>query len=292
MSLRDMAFTLAIVVVWGLNFVALKWSVAEVPPYLLTGLRYVGAAVPAVFFVKRPQVSLGFLVLYGTVVGILQFSLVFTAIKIGMPAGLASLVMQTQVFFTFALAVWLLKERPGPFQIGGAAIAFSGIGVIAFERLDGAALLPLILTLGAALCWGASNIITKKAGKIDMLALVVWGSLVPPLPVFILSLIFEGPHAIPQALADLTWRGGLSVLFSAYLSTLFAYGLWAILLGKYPANTVAPFTLLVPIFGIGSSYLLLGERISDAEIVGCALVFAGLVVNIFGPRLMLRRQRA
>jgi O-acetylserine/cysteine efflux transporter len=288
---RDTLVALVIVVVWGLNFVALKWSVAEVPPFLLTGLRYLFAAIPAVFFVRRPAVSFRFLAFYGTVVGTLQFSLVFIAIKAGMPAGLASLVMQTQVFFTFALAVWLLGERPGPFQIGGAAIAFGGIGVIAFERLGGASLVPLLLTLVAAFAWGASNIITKKAGKIDLLALVIWGCLIPPIPVFILSLIFEGPNAVPDAIAALSLRGGLSVLFTAYLSTLFAYGLWATLLGKYPANSVAPFTLLVPIFGIGSSWLLLHESISSLEIAGCALVFLGLLVNVFGPRLLSARRR-
>lgn len=294
MSLRDMLIVLAIMVIWGLNFVALKWSVAEIPPFLITGLRFLGTALPAVFFVRRPRVSVWFLIFYGTVVGILQFSLIFIAIKLGMPAGLASLLMQTQMFFTFALAALVLKEPLGGFQLGGAVIAFAGIGVIALERLDAAGLLPLILTLGAAFCWGASNIISKKAGKIDMLALVVWGALVPPIPVFVLSLIFEGPSALPDALAHLTWHGGLSLVYSSYLSTLLAYGLWTILLGKYPANTLAPFTLLVPVFGIVSTVILLGEKISGLEIVGSAVVFAGLLVNVFGQglwRRLLPRQR-
>ena len=288
MSPRDILIAFAIVLVWGANFVALKWSVAEIPPFMLTGLRYLFAALPAVFFIRRPQVPWRFMILYATFVGILQFSFAFTALKLGLPAGLSSLLIQVQVFFTFGLAVWLLGERPGVLQIVGGLVAFAGIGVIALERLEPTALLPLVLMLASAFFWGVSNIITKKAGKVDMLALVIWSSLIPPIPMFLLSLVFEGPGAFPQALGDLTLRGGFSVLFTAYLSTVFGYGLWAILLGKYPANVVAPFTLLVPIFGIGFSLVLLGETISGIEVLGSVLVFAGLLVNVFGPRLLRR----
>ncbi|MEQ1771375.1 MAG: EamA family transporter, partial [Devosia sp.] len=138
MSLRDTFLVLAVVVVWGANFVAIRWGVNEVPPLLLTSLRYVVAVLPAIFFVRRPKVALGILVAYGFAVGVGQFSLLFTAIKLGMPAGLSSLVMQLQVFFTIALAVLFLGERPGWWQLGGAAVAFAGIGVIGVERIGGA----------------------------------------------------------------------------------------------------------------------------------------------------------
>jgi len=288
MPVRDLLLALLVVVVWGVNFVAIRWGVDEVQPLLLTALRFICAALPAVFFIRKPQAGWGIIIAYGSVVGTLQFGFLFTAIKLGMPAGLASLVMQMQAFFTFGLAVWLLGERPGLFQVMGGLVAIAGIGVIGLERLEGAALLPLILTLIAAFCWGASNIITKKAGRIDMLGFVVWSSLVVPVPMLLLSLIAEGPGAIPEALSRLTWRGGGSILFTAYLSTLLGYGIWARLLGRYPANTVAPFTLLVPIAGIGSAALLLGETISTVEIAGSLLVLAGLVFNVFGPRLWKR----
>lgn len=285
MTPRDLAFAIVLVAVWGVNFVALKWSLEEIPPFLLTGLRYLFTALPAVFFVRRPDVSWRFMALYATAVGILQFSLAYSGLKLGMPAGLGSLVVQMQVFFTFILAVWLLGERPGRVQIAGTAIAFVGIGLIALERLEPADLLPLLLMLASALCWGASNIIVKKAGRIDMLGLVVWSALIPPLPMLALALVFEGGTSLlPQVLDALTLRGALSTLFTAYLSTLFGYGLWAVLLGRYPANTVAPFTLLVPVFGISASYLLLGETISVLGAIGSLVVFAGLLVNVFGPR--------
>jgi O-acetylserine/cysteine efflux transporter len=225
MSPRDLILALGVVVIWGLNFVAIKWGVDEVPPFMLTALRYLGCALPAVFFIRRPKVSWRLLVLYGFTVGVLQFSFLFTAMRLGMPAGLASLVMQMQVFFTMALAVLFLGERPGLFQLGGALVALMGLATIGAEHLGGAVLVPLVMTLIAAAFWALSNIVTKRAGQVDMLAFVVWGSLVPPIPMLILSLIFEGPGAYGALLA-MTPRGIFSVLFIAYGSTLFGYGLW------------------------------------------------------------------
>jgi O-acetylserine/cysteine efflux transporter len=287
-SPRDIILALLVVTVWGVNFVAIKWGVDEVPPLLLTALRFLAAAVPAVFFIRRPKVSLPILVAYGFSIGVLQFGLLFVAIRLGMPAGLASLVMQLQVFFTIGLAVALLGERPGWFQLVGAVVAFAGIGAIGLERLEGAALVPLLMTIAAALFWGIGNIVTKKAGRIDMLSFVVWSSLIPPVPLFLASLLFEGPEALPQALGQITWLGGGSLLFISYGATLFGYGLWSLLLSRYPANVVAPFTLLVPITGIGSAALLLGESISGMEVLGSALVFVGLLLTVLGPRFRKR----
>lgn len=288
MPFRDIALALAVVIVWGVNFVAIKWAVAEIPPFLLTALRYVGCVLPAIFFVRRPQISWWLIIGYGMTVGVLQFSFLFSAIKFGMPAGLASLVMQMQVFFTITLAVIFLGERPGPFQVLGAVVAFAGLLAIGSERLEGAVLYPLLMTLAAAFFWSISNILNKRAGKVDMLGLVVWGSLIPPLPMLALSLAFEGPGAIAglAALSPLAIGG---VLFIAYFSTLFGYGGWAVLLGRHPASTVAPFALLVPVAGFSSTMLLLGESVSTLEIVGSLLIFVGLALNVFGPRLLRRR---
>ena len=292
MTPKDILLVLAVVVVWGVNFVAIRWGVDEVPPLLLTSLRYVVAVLPAIFFVRRPQIGLALLIGYGFAVGVGQFGLLFTAIKLGMPAGLASLVIQLQAFFTIALAVLFLGERPNGAQLLGALIAFAGIGLIAAERIGGAALWPFLMTIAAAACWGVANILTKKAGRIDMLGFVVWSSLVPPIPLYLLSLLFEGPGAVPLALSQITLWGIGSLLFIGWLSTVFGYGAWSMLLGRYPASTVAPFTLLVPVTGIGSAALLLGESITGFELAGSALVFAGLLLNVFGPRLFSRAVRA
>lgn len=291
MSPRHLLVALAIVAVWGTNFVALKWSLLEIPPFLLTALRYIFTALPAIFFVRWPRgVSWKLLALNALFVGILQFSFGFSGLKLGAPAGLSSVLVQTQVFFTFGLAVWLLRERPSWMALAGALIGFGGVAVMALDRLEIAALVPLLLMLASAASWAVSNIITKKANTPDMLGVVVWTAVFVPIPMLVMSVMFEGGFGVfAEAASHLTLRGGLSVLFTAYLSTLFGYGLWAMLLGKYPASTVAPFTLLVPIFGFGSATLLLGESISELEIVGSALVLLGVLVNVFGPRLLTRR---
>jgi len=287
MSVRHILLALLVVVLLGLSFIAIRWGVDEVPPLTLTALRYLAAAVPAVFFVRRPQVRLPILLGYGLAIGVGQFGLLFVAIKLGMPAGLSSLVIQLQVFFTIFLAFYLFGERPKPVQVAGALVAFAGIGVIGLARLDGAALLPLLLTIVAAVCWGLGNMASKAAGRIDMLGFVVWSSLVPPIPLLVGSYLLDGPAAF-TAILDMSPRAIGSVAFMAWGATLLGFGLWAMLLSRYPANLVAPFALLIPVAGIGSAALLLGETVSGLEIAGSALVFAGLLLNVFGPRLFPR----
>jgi O-acetylserine/cysteine efflux transporter len=287
-SPRDLFLALCVVTVWGLSFVAIRWGVDEVAPLLMTALRYTCAALPAVFFIRKPNVPWRMLIAYGLAIGVGQFGLLFVAVKWGMPPGLGSIVVQLQVFFTIGLAMMAFGERPKPVQWLGALVAFGGIGVIASERLDGAALVPLLMVVLAAFFWAIGNTVTKRAGKIDMLGFVVWSSLVPPIPLLALSLLIEGPGAIPAAVQHITWLGGGSLLFMAWLATLFGYGTWSVLLSRYPAGVVAPFALLVPISGIGASALLLGETVSAIEIAGSALVFTGLLLNVFGPKVLAR----
>ncbi|HEY9012429.1 MAG TPA: EamA family transporter, partial [Devosia sp.] len=247
------------------------------------------AFLPACLFLPRPRVAWTNLAAYGMLIGVGQFGVLYIAMKGSISPGLASLVIQTQVFFTIFLAFLLFHERPTGWQVGGAAIAFAGIGVIALDRLEGAALWPLILTILAAGCWGLGNMASKQAGRVDMLAFVAWSALVPPIPLFLASLVFDGPGAIPAALEHITWRGIGSIAFMSYVATLFGFGAWAWLLSRYPASQVSPYGLLVPVAGIASAALFLGETVSGIEVVGSVLVFAGLLVNIFGPRLKARK---
>jgi O-acetylserine/cysteine efflux transporter len=234
-------------------------------------------------------VALSILVGYGLFIGVGQFGFLFTAIHLGMPAGLASLVLQMQTFFTIGLAVLLLGERPRRTQLAGAAIALGGIVLIGVEKSAGAGFWPLLMTVCGAAGWAVSNIIVKRAGKVDMLSFVVWSSLAPPIPLYLLSLLFEGPGAVPLALSQITYVGIGSLLFVGWVSTDFGYGAWSALLGRYPASIVAPFTLLVPVVGLTSGQMILGEAMSGLDWAGSALVFLGLVVNVFGPRLFARR---
>tara|TARA_R110002124_G_scaffold109676_4_gene262773 strand:+ start:103 stop:978 length:876 start_codon:yes stop_codon:yes gene_type:complete len=291
MPIRDLLLALGVVTLWGLNFVAIKWGVAEVSPLLMTALRYIGCALPAIFFVRRPAVSWGLLIVYGLSVGVLQFSFLFSAIALGMPAGLASLVMQMQVFFTLGLAALFLGERPTPLRLAGAGVALLGLCTIGAEHIGGAVLVPLLMTLLAAFFWAISNIVTKRAGKVDMFAFVIWGSLVPPLPMLALSLLLEGPGPL-LALPFIGPQAIFSILFIAYGATLLGYGGWAVLLGRYPSGLIAPFALLVPIVGFAAAFVFLGEAVTPLEMAGSVLIFLGLMLNVFGPRLLARLRLA
>ena len=282
MPLRDVLTALFVVVVLGSNFVAIKVGLEQVPPLLLTGLRFLFAALPAAFFVRPPKAPAGLVVAFGFALGVVQFGLLFVAIRLGMPTGLASLVIQLQVFFTIALASVLLSERPTGLQVLGGLLAASGVAVIATWQAQEVPLVPLLLVVGAAMAWASANVIVKKAGRIDMLALVVWGSLVAPPPLFALSLAVEGPAAILGVLAHPAWRSVAAVAFLAYPATLLAFALWSRLLSRHPAATVTPFALLVPVVGIASTSFLLGEAVEAAELAGATLVLAGLALNVWG----------
>jgi O-acetylserine/cysteine efflux transporter len=281
---RDIGLALLVVVIWGVNFVAIKLGVGEMPPLAFTGLRYVFAAVPVIFFVRPPKAPIGLVGAYGVSIGVVSFGLLFVAVHLGMPAGLSSVVMQLQAFFTMGFAALFLGERPRPSQIAGAAVAGLGIVVIGSARVGGAEFWPLLMVVGSAAAWGVANLLTKAAGRVDMLAFVVWSSLAVPLPLFALSLIFEDHAAIVAALLHPSLVGLGSLAYVAYLATIVGFGLWSVLLGRHPAATVAPFSLMVPVVGMSSTWIILGEPVGPREAVGAALVFAGLVLNVFGPR--------
>ena len=285
---RDIALAVLVAAVWGFNFVVIKWGVAEVPPLLLTGLRFLFTAVPALFFVGRPTSRIVFLVAYGFLLGVMQFGFLFVSMHMGMSASLASVVLQLQAFFTIGLAMLVLHERISLFQIIGAAIALAGIAAIAVEHWQQVALMPLVLCVCAALGWGSANVVARRSGEQNMLPFVIWTSLVPPLPMFILSWIFEDHGDIIRALTMPSHTALFSLAYLILASTILGYGLWNGLIRRYSASAVAPFSLLVPVFGIASGTVLMGDHLSLMVRVGVALVFAGLGINVFGPRLMSR----
>ncbi|WP_332700555.1 EamA family transporter [Devosia sp.] len=284
MPIRHVLLALLVVAIWGFNFVVIKLSVAAMPPLLAASLRFFLAAFPLVFFVKPPKVHWLLVAGFGLAFGFALYAFLNLSLAWGMPAGLASLVLQVQAFFTMALAFVMLGERPSRFQVIGAVIAFAGIGVIAAERLGGASLLPLVMTLLAALSWGLANVLTKRAGKVNALSFTVWGALAAPVPLLALSLLVEGPPAVLAALAGFDWSDAALIAFLAYPATLLGGAIWSWLLGRHPATVVAPFTLLVPITGLLSGYLVLGETITGIEIAGGLLVIAGLVVTLWRAR--------
>lgn len=287
----DLASALGVVVIWGLNFVAMKVSLRDFTPFQLGAARYVLAAFPLVLLIKRPRLPVRWLIYYGLAQGVGQFGLLFVALQAGMTAALASVVMQTQVFFTALLGVVLLNERiSGPLRTG-LALAAMGLGCFALHFVAGGGgattAVGLALNLGAAAMWASSNIIARKAQQahpgFDALQFVVWSSLVPILPFIALSMLFDPPevrwawlHASAGA-----WAG---VAYLAWLATLLAYAMWTGLFQRHPANRVAPFSLGVPLVGLAAGMGLLGERIGTWQWVGIGFVVAALLAVMFGGR--------
>lgn len=294
MKLRDLILALFVVLVWGTNFTVIKLGLEGVPPMLLVAMRFALAAFPAIFFVKRPSIGWKHLIAYGMTVGVAQFSCLFYAMDIGMPAGVASIVMQSQVFFTFLLASALLKESPKRNQIAGLITSLAGItligGNIGVGELSSIPIPAFLLTLCAAAFWGVSNIIVRSASKqaassgktLDMLSLVTWSSLVPPIPLLMLALMMDSPDTLLRAVADLDPMSGFSVFYLAYFSTLFGYGAWSTLLAKYPAGKVAPLSLLVPVAGLITAQIVLQEQLSALQWLGGLVILTGLAVSHFG----------
>ncbi|TDN68611.1 EamA family transporter [Paraburkholderia sp. BL10I2N1] len=292
MSPKDLLLALVVVVAWGVNFVVIKVGLHGVPPMLLGALRFLLAAIPAVFFVKRPQLPWRWLLAYGATISFGQFAFLFTAMYVGMPAGLASLVLQAQAFFTLLFAVMFLHERFRAQNVIGLLIAAGGLAVIGLEGGHVMTLAGFVLTLCAAVSWALGNIVTKKIGKVDLVGLVVWASLIPPLPFLVLSYFLEGPQRIAAALTGIGGSSIFAIVYLAFIATLLGYSLWSRLLSRYPASQVAPFSLLVPIVGLASASLFLDEHLSTAQIAGAVLVMTGLAVNVFGGWVVQRAASA
>jgi len=288
---RDLLLTLAIVAVWGFAFVPIKVALREVPPFALVALRFAMAAVPLVFFVKRPAMPWRYVVGYGIAIGVLQFGLLFLGMKLGMPAGLSSLVIQMQVFFTIGLAVALDGDRISRYNLMGAGIAVIGIVLLGAYKLgagESGTFTGFLLVIASGLAWAIGNIIAKRgAGEHapDMFALVVWSSLVPPLPLAVLSYVTEGGAAVFDAVVHASALVWACLAVMAYGATLFGFASWAALLHRYPTPLISPFALLIPVFGLASGAMFLGESLAPLQIAGAVLVFAGLVVNTYAHRL-------
>ncbi len=295
LSLGAIAAIVGVTAIWGFNFIVIKVGVRGVPPLFLASLRFILSSVPAVFFVKRPNVPLAKLAAYGLLLGVGEFGLLFTAIKLGAPAGLSSIIMQSQAFFTALIAAVALREKIKITSLVGMAIAGVGLAVIARAALSGdtggLTLWPVTMVVLSAFFWAAANVVAQRMPKTDGLSLMVWSSVFSPLPLLGLSLFFER-DAIPGALSGLS---GLSVGALAYLvilSTLVGYGIWNQLIMRHGAKKIAPFSMLVPLFGVTSGALALHERVSPLTAIAAACILLGLAIHIFGARFSGRSPQA
>lgn len=284
MPTTHLLLALLVVIIWGINFLFVKLSLEEISPLLLCAIRFILASIPAIFFIKPPAVPFKTVTMYGLTMFAMQFSFLFIGLQIGMTPGLASLLMQSQIFFSLFFAALFIGETPTVWQISGGLISFLGIGLVAVHLDQHITVLSFVCVLTAAASWGMGNLITKKMNHINIIALVAWGSFIACFPVTLLALLFEGTSSIMYTYHHLSWKGFFSVLYIVYISTWVGYGAWNWLLKHHPVGVIAPSTLLVPIIGMLSSVLILGEPLHPWKITAGLLVMSGLCIHLFGMR--------
>jgi O-acetylserine/cysteine efflux transporter len=290
----------AVALIWGFNFVPIRWALDAVPPFALAAIRFFFAALPMVLFVPRPRIPLRWIALYGLLIGVGQFGLLFLSIQLGLAAGLASLLAQLQVFATIGLSALVLHDRTTPGQLAGATVAGGGMALLVLDKLAGGAtgsLLSLVLILVSAGLWAVANVVAKHIGReyeAGGFSLVVWSSLFSPLPLAAISFVSEGGTA---GLASVLTAGPLvwaSIAFIVIAATLFGFAIWNRMLQRYTAATVTPFALIVPVAGLASAFVLLSESLTTLELAGAGLILLGLAVAImrWPAAITLRRRTA
>lgn len=296
MPLRHTLLALTVAALWGSNFIAIDVSLTTYPPLLLAALRFVLVAIPTVLLVRPPQVPRRWLIGYGLGFGVLQFGFLYWGMAVGMPAGLASLVLQASAPFTVLLGAVLLRERLTPIRVLGIGVAVLGLGLVGWQRAEHAAFLPFLLTLAAGVGWAVGNICNRQARTREPFRLMLWMTVIPPVPLLALSLLVEGPDRIGAAFgAVLTPQGiaaTLGLLFTVLVAVIAGSGIWTWLLSRHPAGLVAPFSLLVPVFGMTSAWLILGETVRPGELFGALLIVLGVLLGTLSLKGFPRLRRA
>ena len=278
MTRRDALLAALVAALWGVNFVVIDRGMVGIPPLLFLAIRFVVVIGLAIWFVPRPALPWRTVAGVGAFMSLGQFAFLYVAMAAGMPAGLASLVLQAQVVLTIVIAAGVLRELPTAHQVAGVALGVVGLVVVGLGRGGHVPLGALLLCLAAALSWAVGNVISRASGARGGLSLTVWSALVVPVPALTLSLLVDGPSGVRDGLAAFGWEAALSTLYTAGLSTIVAYGLFNGLLSRNPAPAVVPWILLVPPVGVASAWLVLGEQPSLAELAGGALLVTGALV--------------
>lgn len=285
MKLHHLLLAILVTALWGLNFSVIKLGLTSVDPFILAGLRFTLCALPAIFFIPKPDVAWRYIIGYGLIFGIGLWGVVNLGIKTGLSAGIASLVLQFSAFFTMLLGAWVFKETITRYQLAGIGVALCGLSSIIFIADGSVTAAGLLLVLLGAAAWSVTNIINKKAGTKQVFAFLVWSSAFSPLPLFLLDYIVNGTSGYSALVNQIDHRAVLSILFQVYPNTLFGYWVWNSLLKQYPVSTVAPLSLLVPIFGMLGSAVIFGESLSPMKIVAVVLIVSGLAVGLYGQRI-------
>lgn len=285
---RHRLLAIAVAAIWGINFLAIDASLAQFPPLFLVALRFALIAIPTVLLVRPPKVPLRWLLGYGLGFGVAQYSLLYIAMTLGMPAGLASLVLQASAPFTVLLGVLFTRESLGRRAGIGIGVAVLGLAVVGWHRAENASIWPFVLTLLAGLGWAIGNICTREARSTQPLRLVLWMSVIPPIPTLLLSLVVEGPQRIAASADGLLSTRGLvailGLLYTMVIATLLASGIWSWLMSRHPAGAVAPFSMLVPVVGMSAAWIVLSQGVAPLELTGGVLVVGGVLLASWVPR--------
>jgi len=277
---RHTLLALTVVLIWGLNFIAIDFGLDGVPPLVFLALRFILVAIPAVFFLKPPAIGWRNILLIGAFLSLGQFTLLYLALSLGMPPGLASLLLQVQVVFSIVVSALVLRERPTRKQVLGISVGMVGLAVVVIGHSYAAPWLPVVILLLGALSWAIGNVLARRAKAASGLSLVVWSGLVVPIPALALSLLVDGPAVVVDSITHLSLAAILSTLYTAVFASLVGYGIWNTLLAKYPTSSVVPFTLLVPVIGILAAWAVVNEQPSVSELIGGAIMLAGLAIAV------------
>lgn len=289
MTPRHALLGLLVPLVWGCNFVVIIWGMEDIPPLLFAALRFTLVAIPLIFFIPTPGVPWRQVVLIGTFMMLGQFSLLYIALALGLPSGLTAIVMASQPLMTVAIAAFWVRESPTTIQTLGLGVGLLGLILVGISRGANAGLWSFVVCLMAALSWAIGNVLARKARATSAFSLSIYASAIAPIPLLILSLVFDGPEAIAQAMASFGWQAWLSTAYTVVLATWVGYGIWNMLLAQYPAAKVTPLVLLVPPFGVAAGWLAYGEVPTAGETVGAAMLLCGATLSLLR---IPRRRRA
>ncbi|VVP68103.1 putative amino-acid metabolite efflux pump [Pseudomonas fluorescens] len=285
MKPAHLLLAISITAIWGVNFSVIKLGLTTIDPLILAGVRFTLCALPAIFFIAKPDVQWRYLIGYGLVFGVGLWGVVNLGIKSGLSAGIASLVLQFSAFFTILLGAWAFKEAISRYQLAGMGIALCGLLSVICITDGTVTMAGLMLVLLGAVAWSAANVISKKARTTQVFAFLVWSSAFSPIALFALDYAVNGSTGYSALVSQLDHRAILSILFQVYPNTLFGYWVWNSLLRRYPVSTVAPLSLLVPVFGMLGSVMIFDETLSLGKIVAVVLIVSGLGVGLYGQRL-------
>lgn len=289
MTNKDFIIAILITFMWGVNFSFIKLGLASLDPFMLAGLRFFLCAIPLVFFIKKPDVKFIYIVSYGLFFGVGLWGILYLGMHFGISAGVASIVLQLGVFFTVILSYFILKEKIDIYNKIGFILALSGI-LLVFLVTDGTVtLLGMLFVILSAVSWAILNIIIKKANTKDVFAFLIWSTLFPPIPLFLLAYFMQGDIVFINFFENIDTNAIISIVFQVYPTTILGYWVWNSLLTKYPVSIVSPLSLLIPIFGLLGSFVLFNEEIGIYKIVASLIILLGLVINTFGNRMFIAK---